>query len=110
MFGTYVIFFCCRLISDLLETITRKLQPETSIFICGDFNFALGRNNFKEVLRLYNADILPQVRLSARKEPIDYVLVRSTGSQIESHEFDVTCDDADIKVKREPTPGSLYLY
>lgn len=84
---------------DLLETIVQKLadqQPEPSIFICGDFNFALGRNSFKHVLRKYNAAIFPELsnRLSGcpgdRKEPIDYVLVRNGDLQIESCEFDVT--------------------
>ena len=95
----------------MLETIIRKLtdkKPEPSIFVCGDFNFALGRNNFKAVLRRYNAEIFPDMsnRLYApqsdRKEPIDYILVRAnSGHQIECREFDLTLltkyDDQDAE-------------
>jgi hypothetical protein len=101
MFRTYIT--CCFLgtdHTDLLETIIRKLtdqKPEPSIFICGDFNFALGRKNFKGVLRRYNAEIFPDLsnrlyaRQSDRKEPIDYVLVRTnSGHQMKCREFDIT--------------------
>ena len=112
MFRTYI---TCSFLgtdhTDLLETIIRKLtdqKPEPSIFICGDFNFALGRNHFKAVLRRYNAEIFPDLsnrlyaRQSDRKEPLDYILVRTNSGpgQIECRGFDLTLltkDDQDTE-------------
>ena len=83
----------------MLETIIRKLsdqEPEPSIFICGDFNFALGRTKFKQVLRSYGAEIFPEPsnRFSGnhcdRKEPIDFIVIRSSDIRVESREIDVT--------------------
>ena len=90
-----------------METLLNKLEaaklsPEPSIFICGDFNFNVGREACSQFLRRHKVKDFPH--LSQREpiggysyNPLDYILTRGSALSI-SHcgEYNILRDDGRV--------------
>jgi hypothetical protein len=88
-----------------------KLSPEPSIFICGDFNFNVGREECMKFLASKDVQVFP--RLSEREavgghshNPVCYILTRGPAMSIAScGEHNILSNDDKVwAVARSPEP------
>lgn len=88
---------------------TAKLSSEPSIFICGDFNFNVGRESYsQEFLEKHQIHLFPQ--LGSReavggsvKAPVDYILTRGPAISIsQCYEYNILADTAHFRSSSQP--------
>jgi hypothetical protein len=88
---------------------TAKLSSEPSLFICGDFNFNVGRESYsRDFLEKHQIHLFPQLGCreavgGSVKAPVDYILTRGPAISIsQCYEYNILADTAQVRVSSHP--------
>jgi hypothetical protein len=89
-----------------------KLSLEPSLFICGDFNFNVGRESYsQELLEKHQFHLSPQLDFreavgGSVKDPLDYILTRGPAISIsQCYEYNILADASQVRT----IPNALNL-